>query len=158
MKHKIDWLEARVVLGQNTLDCSLEGQEGKVTIWEKDKQGVVFPNFVSLKPGDEVEGDIVTNTKGFKTLYPPRTNPMGVRPAWAKKESGIAKAQEVKREDIKAAQENKHEAIKMAGAMRDSTLITLAELAGSPLVAEDFKLRWSDWRKWLMDKANEPFA
>lgn len=159
-KYTIEFLEQQTTnTGKIKANCLLKDEQGQdhdgVTLWAD------FPDFANLAPGREVEGNLTAkdyNGKTYFTLYPIKANPMGARPAWAGKGSGIAKAQETKREDIKAAQENKHEAIKMAGAMRDATLITLAELSGSPLVAEDFKMRWTDWRKWLMDKANEPFA
>lgn len=146
MKYKIDWIEEKSWNGKKFLEVELEGHEGKkISVWPP------FP-VDTLKPSDEIEGDLVQNDKGYWSLKPLKANPFANKPAWAQKSNTIAKAQETKREDIKTAQENRKEGVMIASTARDATQIALAELSGKPLVAQEFQDRWDYWQKWLAER------
>ena len=100
--------------------------------------------------GETHEVVVNGNFRNLKSKGPMHPRPAGLKP-------NMEKLMGKKNASIDRFQDTKHKAIKMAGAMRDATLITLAELAGSPLVAEDFKSRWEHWRTFLLQKADEPF-
>lgn len=157
-KFIIDWCEQKTTsTGKTKLNTTLKDDKGNqtvdVTIWQD------YPNFATLQPGSEVEGDLVAakDPKYGPTLYPPRSN-LGAKPGWAKKDpAAITKAMERKEQGIERFQASKEESIKMAGAMRDATLITLAEFSGQPFDAEQFKDRWYHWRSWLLEAGEQPF-
>lgn len=138
--------------------------ETKVTLW-KDS----WPNFDTLKVGDEVMGDITVKQNGQytnKTLNPERTtgygNP-GRQPS-----VGMNKIMEKKQEGIKESQERKENSIKLAATMRDATLLTVEWIKAKnlnpgevdfPPSDEEIKKKWLEWRKWLDNQFgdNVPF-
>ena len=128
------------------------GKSGKPFYAYTLEDGSKATGFDPLPLNTELEGYEVVTNGNFRNL---KKNPMHPRPAGLG--GGMAKAMETKATNIREAQENKHEAIKQAGAMRDATLIALAELASNPLIPEDFKTRWTYWKAWLLQKAEEPF-
>jgi hypothetical protein len=70
----------------------------------------------------------------------------------------MEKVMETKAANIEVAQTRKNDAIALAGAMRDSTLITLAALKDQPFPTdEEFKAEWVKWVKWILSKHDEPF-
>lgn len=156
MQYEITWLEQKTTsTGKVKANAQLRGAEGKlienVTIWSD------YPDFVNLRPGSTVEGDLVParDPKYGPTLYGKKAN-LGPRPAWAKKENTIAKAQDRKEEGIKTAQERTQEGVSMSGSARDATLILTTFYQG--LSDDDLKAKWDEWRKWLYGKYTEPFV
>lgn len=103
MRFKIDWLEVKTTsTGKNVKKCVLLDESGTkindVSVWGD------FPNWADLRPGSEISGEIKTNNKGYKSLYPEKATTS--RPP-----SGIKAAQERKAEFIEKAQDRKNDSI-----------------------------------------------
>lgn len=157
MKYKINWFEVKQTsTGKQKADVALEGVEGNITIWGD------YPNFSTLAPGSEVEGDLVPakDPKYGPTLYPPKvkSTAFATRPPWANKTAQIKEAMETKTENIKDFQATKDEAIKMSSSATDATAIVTAFYASTGLSDQEIKLKWEEWRKYFYDKRNEPFV
>lgn len=148
MNYIIQHIEQKTTsTGKVKADAVLKLPDGSlsktVTIWAD------FPNFPSLAAGLPIEGDIVEKSQ-YATLYPPKAPKTAYTPRSA---TNIAKAQEVKGQQIEDAQTRKHDSIKVAGAMRDATLITLADLKDRPFPQdEDFKKAWKGWVDFLLQQ------
>lgn len=159
MKYTLDWVEKK---NNDWVLVSLASGEKEVSINRTSKKGEVFPNFDNLAPGIEVEGELWQSQAGKWYLFPPKPvtpNPMGTRPAWAKKESTINKAMETKAQNIATAQENRGQGVKIASTMNKAIEIALAE--NESVVAEQFQERVKYWRKWIWenwDKTDSDFA
>lgn len=129
---------ARVVLQDDS------GAQYTASMWD---------SFADLAQGGTVEGDMVqkgnfTNFKRHSAIQRPKFMGGGA----------VTQAQDHKAELVSAAQDKKHDAIAKAGAFRDGTLVTLAELKDMPFPTEaDFKARWEYWVKYFLGKHNEPF-
>ena len=156
-KYKIEGLEKK---NNDWLSLLLESGE-EVSVSRVSKKGEIFPNFDNLVPGGEVEGELWQSQAGNWYLFPPKVNPMGTKPAWAKKESTITKAMETKAQNIQTAQENRELGVKIASTMNKAIEIALAENGQSPIVAGDFQERVKYWRKWIYenwDKTDADYA
>ena len=140
MKHKLSWIEEKNWQGKKFLEATLEGEgEKKVSIWPP------FP-VDTLKPGDEVEGDLIQNDKGYWSLKPIKANPFANKPAWAKKD--IAQAQERKAEYIEKAQDRKNESIAYFNAINSAIAlmpILKDEFGFDETGAKSFIPKWRDW-------------
>lgn len=111
IKYKIASLVKKTTsIGKDKADVTLIDSEGneeeRVTIWSD------FPNFATLKVGDEVMGALTIKVNGQytnKTLYPERTQGWG----GGKKQPSIniSKMMDKKAETIKEAQERKNDSI-----------------------------------------------
>ena len=96
-------------------------------------------------------------TKGTTYLFAPK--PAKPSTGAPRAFGGIAKAQETKAANIEKAQDRKQDAIALAGAFRDATLISLAQLKDEPFpTADEFKETWTYWVRWILSKNNEPFV
>lgn len=147
-KHILDWVEKK---NNDWVMASLQSGEKEVSINRTSKKGEVFPNFDNLAPGLEIEGELWQSQAGKWYLFPPKLNPMGPRPQWAKKESTINKAMETKAQNIQTAQENREQGVKIASTMNKAIEIAIAENGQSPIVATDFQERVKYWRKWIYE-------
>lgn len=174
MKYTINWLERVTtstgkVKANVTLNDEEGNEQGGITIWDS------FPHFNDLRPGSEVEGDVVVKQNGKytnKTLYPYQTRelPKEWKSAGSKlkesKTAGIAVAMETKKENIKEAQEERARGIKLAGINRDATLICIEmmkqaiQFVDVEISKEEFQKSWLEWRKWLSDNYGDdvPFV
>lgn len=103
MLYKIDWLEVKTTsTGKYVKKCVLLDESGvkinDVSIWGD------FPNWDELRPGSEVKGEIKTNDKGYKSLYPEKVTtsraPSGVKAAQERKAVMIEEAQNRKNDSI----------------------------------------------------------
>ena len=63
--------------------------------------------------------------------------------------------EEIKGEYIREAQDRKNDNILLAGAMRDATLLTIAEIANLKWTNEEIKGAWLQWRNWLLAQRDE---
>lgn len=168
-KYILQWVEQKQTSVGPNLSVTLRDDRGQdltnVTLWPKN-----WPNYQSLKAGDEIEGDVVTKQNGRYTnitLYPPKNN-LGPRPAWAKKEDKIEKAQERKAEYIEKAQDRKELSIAYFNAVNSAIAIANGphgEKINELEVMQEQIIHWRDWfleewRKWdskdITDKIN-PF-
>ncbi len=138
----------KTTTGKTVINTNLKGINDeiidKVNIWED------FTNFDAIVAGGSVEGDIVTNAKGYKTLYPPKNN-LGAKP-WGNKgnkSEDIKVAQERTQVMVKTAQDNKEESIKQAASMRDAVLIVTSMY--KDLAEQDIKVKILMWRKWYLN-------
>ncbi len=122
---------------------------------DKNTGKVAFEDFDKFAAGYQFQGEPWKNASGKFYIFAPKPKAAtGGRPGGA----AITKAMETKNENIKEAQERKAESIALAGAMRDATQITLAELKDQPFpTTEDFQERWKFWVKWLLNQHNQPF-
>lgn len=112
----------------------------------------IWPPFpVPLVLGQEVEiaGTMTKNSKGYWTI---KTNPMGAKPAWAKKEGAIDKAMEKKEASIGRFQDNKEYSIKVASTMNKAVELAIAE-SKNPNFTE-LESNILKWRKWLWSNWN----
>lgn len=164
MKYTIKDLKKRHIdsINKDVIEASLEGTDGtktdKVQIWQ------TFPSFETITFGTEVEGNLETKTKGNFTnitLYPISTPPANGN--YPKKANMIGDAMKKKEASIEKFQDNKEASIKNAGTMRDATLLTVAMLNSATykdviIEIEEVQTMWTNWRKWLEGKADEPFS
>jgi hypothetical protein len=142
-KYKIDQVEEKTTATGKTYKALMIGND-RVSIWSDN------PEYAKAVEGGEIEGMIVQKGQ-YKNFVSTLTPPNFV----AQRRAGMAEAVAQKQAGIKESQERKNEAIRIAGVMRDATLISIAELAGSPLVASDFQARWDYWQKWLEKRGDE---
>lgn len=140
--------------GQPYKSGSLEDNTGKIygflayprySQYEKIIEGAMID--CALTPTSSGDKYFVNDLKEKKPLSPPAFV--------AQRRAGIAEAVREKQIGIKESQERKKDAIRIAGTMRDATLIALAEFVGSPLVANDFQIRWNYWQAWLEKRGDE---
>lgn len=105
-----------------------------------DEQGVLHENistFDSVMMGGTLEGEIVTNDKGYKNFKTAKAV------AGANfKTAQIEKTMERKEQSIGKFQDNKELSIKISSTMRDAVLLAIAE--GKPDITTIQK-----WREWL---------
>ena len=123
----------------------------------KDGTVVQWPQWETLADGVVIDGNLWTNpTNQKQAIYPPKPKAAGgFTPRGA---GAITKAMETKAANIEVAQTRKNDAIALAGAMRDSTLITLAALKDQPFPTdEEFKAEWTKWVKWILNQHEQPF-
>ncbi|MDD5068883.1 MAG: hypothetical protein PHN89_04805 [Candidatus Pacebacteria bacterium] len=143
--------------GKTKADCELVDENGveisKVSLWSD------FPDFANLKPGSEVNGDLVKakDPKYGPTLYPAKTYSQ-----WKPKpKADIPKMMEAKKESIQQFQEVKNDSIKVAGAQRDATLMvtTFYKIAEDGLNPTDemLKTKWQMWKSYFLGQSDAPF-
>ena len=135
--------------GKAVKNTTLLGEDGasyeKVSIWSD------FQDFANLAVGSTVVGDIVTNDKGYKSLYPPKTSQGGGKSA----ATGAFRTQQAKEliaekdARVKVNMDDKQFSIKVSGTMRDAVLLTIAEKGDRVMTAYDMKKEVLKWRKWL---------
>jgi hypothetical protein len=144
-------------LGLSVVECNATGVDGtniEVTIWEKDKNGAMFPNFAALAEGSKVEANPYQNpSTGKWTLYPPRV--VGTA-APKRSPAAITKAMEVKADNIKHAQENRAEGVKISATMRDAVAIVVSMNAKGTMNAFQIEQEITKWREWLWHQWDAP--
>lgn len=158
MKINVTWVEQKELpSGSKLINGTFvddKGTQFEATIWEKDKEGKVFPNFAQITAGQSIDGNPWKNpTNGKITIYPPKPEiltsgaPRGAG-AQARKEASITKAQDRKEENIK-----------YSSTMRDAVLIATTLWAsyadhepGSSEMEESVKY----WRQWLWEHWDDP--
>lgn len=154
--HKIEWMEEVVKFDKKAYECSNE-EDGKFTIYEKDREGVDFPGFADIKPGSVIRGNMYTNDKGYKTLYPPKA------PKARAGGPSIA-MMEKKEKSIEKFQANKEESIREAGAQRDAVqmvttfygndwanLYSVGKMTETELDAR-IKAKYEEYRKYFLEE------
>jgi hypothetical protein len=165
MKYILEWTENKVTsTGKRMMKVTLKDETGALTedvaIWDG------FPNFVTLKPGEIVEGDLVIKQNGQyenKSLYAPKVAPAGNFGGSMGRSGAIGKAQEIKAQNIEKAQDNKNLGIKVSSTMRDAVLITTTIINSNstiPVSTGDIKDMIKEWRRWLwseFDKEEKDF-
>lgn len=128
------------------------GKSG-ATYYELEIEGVgKASTFTKLDPGQH-DGEVIKTPDGKYTNF----KLAGETANFKRGPGNMEKVMDRKEASIDKFTTRKEDSIRLAGAMRDATLITLAELAGSPLVAEEFKERWNSWKSWLLDVGEQPF-
>lgn len=167
MRYKIQWLSKKTLSsGANLLEVTVldvSGAEFTGTIWEKDKEGAIFPNFATLAPGHEFEANAWTNPTNNKiSFYAPKPK-AATNGAKGGGMTGVKAAQERKGQMIEEAQDRKNDAIMLSGAMRDASLVVTALVTSGEYALPDAELkdRWREWRDFFLDehrtKSSEPF-
>lgn len=111
-KFKINWLEKK---NNDWIVANILNEQGietkEVSINRTAKNGQVFPNFDTLAPGVEVDGEPWTSQAGKNYLFAPKpeTSQSGRKPNMdriiEKKQQGIAESQERKERSIAQAQD-----------------------------------------------------
>jgi hypothetical protein len=146
--------------GKTVASVELKDEMGKVydkkvSIWGD------FPDFQSITFGQQVEGDIVVNDKGYATLYPPKVKSQP-KP-FSRQPGAITKAMETKHEHIQEAQHNKELGIKVSSTMRDAVLIATtivnnSHIENTPGDMKDLILHWREWlwKQWDKEEKDYP--
>ena len=150
MRYKINWLEEKTTsTGKKKYDLTLDKEDGtqedKVTMWAD------FPDFANMKPGTEIEGDVVVKVNGQytnKTIYPikPKVAPTGQTGGF---KGNMVATMAKKQEGIEKSQSRKEDSIQISSTARDATILTTAELNGK--TEQEIKDIWTKWRKWLLN-------
>lgn len=117
-KFKINWLEKKSPDWAVATLLNEDGIETKdVSINKTSKKGDIFPNFDTLAPGMDIEGEPWASTSGKVYLFPPKpkleppTDPMfqkkkpNMERIMEKKDTLIAQSQERKSKSIEEAQD-----------------------------------------------------
>ena len=143
MKYQIDWSEKKTTTtGKAVMSATLKDETGatydKVSIWSD------FPDYANLMTGHSVEGEIITNDKGYKSLKPVFAPKQGGNGAY--KQKVMDDAMEKKAGYITQAQGNKEMGIKVASTMRMAVDLAIADDSPTPL-AEKILF----WRKWTWE-------
>lgn len=156
-KYQIIKLERKTTAnGKNKIDADLQDFDGfvedKVTIWDD------FPNFATLKMGNEVTGQVVAKVNGQytnKSLYAERTEGWG----GGKKQPSVNmnKIMEKKQEGIAVAQDNKELGIKVSSSMNKAIDLAIAEMKSEydSQIPYDLKAGINKWRQWIWDNWDE---
>lgn len=154
-KFTIEWSEKKQIpSGKWVINATLKDEVGvtheRVSIWSD------FPNWVNIMTGHTVEGNIVTNDKGYKTLYPPRTGTVSSN-GGANRASGGglgAGMMKAKSESIAKAQENKELGIMTSSTIRLATDCAIAENNPTPANI----LKWRNWfiTNWDIEEPKSP--
>lgn len=146
-QYSIEWAERKQTkTGKAVLDSSLKDETGaiyeKVSIWSD------FPNFATLMPGHKVVGKIVTNDKGYKTLYPPSSaaKPQG---GASRPKSGAVEAATLTGKSVEKAQDRNEGSYMTAGTARDATMIVTHFY--NDLTEKEIEEKLLYWRKKLVD-------
>jgi len=136
MKYIISNLLPKKWQDKDFTESTFESMDGVITEKVSDWTGTVKEN------GQEVEGEVVKNEKGYYRFMPPKA----VAGASFKAQQ-IEKAVERKEKSISSFQGNKENGIKIASTMRDAVLCAIAEFKERP----DEKLEdlITKWRHWL---------
>ena len=148
-KYIIEWgSQSQTKTGKTVFNATLKDEQGlqheKVSIWSD------FPGFADIRPGSEVEGEIVKNAKGYASLYPPR--PKMEAPKFVQREQAMNEAMAKKETSISKFQANKEESIRLSSSARDATLIVTTfypELATNESKEEIIKRVWNNWRNYF---------
>lgn len=154
-KVKIDWCENKVSkTGKNYITADITEENGtkhKVSIWED------FPYFKDIRPGVEVEGNILTKGQ-YKNLV---SGSRSLNPNYkAAQIEGVMKRKE---DSISQFQDKKNESIMLSSSARDATLIVTTfypEFAKESIEVKEtqIKKKWDEWRKYFMQGfGGEPF-
>jgi hypothetical protein len=162
-KLTINWGEVKsIASGAKLFEGSFideSGTETTATIWEKDKEGKVFPDFATLAPGHIIEGNLWQSPTTKKwTVYPPKPEAAkgGNRTAM------MEKVMDKKAGQIENFQAKKESSIEKMACQRDAVLLVTAfypELATVAIVMreESIARKIEHWREYLQNKLNQPF-
>lgn len=129
-------------LNKEVINTSVKDESGvvtdKVSIWAD------FPNFANLIAGSEVEGNLVTNAKGYTSLYAPKTSKTG--------QGGVMGAQmiQLKAQNIEHAQDRKEHSIMVSSTASMATQILVALYQRGDLKNEEWNQKWIETRYWLV--------
>ena len=145
MKYIVDWCE----IVQEGTGANGPWKKSKMSL--KDEQGNAEEDvitFLSVQPGQELEGSVVLNpkykTREFKSVLQ--------KPNFMKKpdiSKSVAEAQKRTQEGVQKAQSHTDNAVRTSATMRDSVLLAIAE--GKPTEENIQK-----WRKWLWFSWDDP--
>lgn len=154
--YEVSWSEKKTTTtGKPVISATLKDETGatfdKVSIWGD------FPNFANIMTGHRVTGNLYTNDKGYKTLYPPK-------PEQNRASGGQnfgAKMMEKKAEYIEKAQERKSESIAYFNAVNSAIGMAglyVKQLGMEPPRTEmkEFVIKWRDWFLSEWERYNSP--
>lgn len=136
------------------------GDDYKLFTMEDSHKLSVF-NWDLRYPELNVGSDIPEDALIFDPAYSnyklkPLPKPSGAAiktPGGYRNPAAIEKAQETKRENVEEAQNRKQDGIKLAGAMRDATLVALADIKDQPFPSDDdFKRTWMKWCDFFLEQ------
>lgn len=148
MKYKILWCEVK-------REGSTNGRAWKITEMSlEDEAGVKtdkVSTFNNVAPGQEIEGDIKTNDKGYLNFIPKLEPPAFIKNNNFKTQQ-MEKVMEKKEQSITKFQDSKEESIKVSSTMRDAVLLTIAEKGNTQMSANEMKSMIEKWRYWLYEK------
>lgn len=148
MLFKIDWTENK---NNNWKIVSLTDISGaqfeNVSINRVNNRGETFPNFDTIKPGEQIEADLWTSDSGKKYLFAPKNLKKGGN-------TNIQAAQQRKAADIEKAQDNKEIGIKTSSTIRMAVDIAIAQDNPSP--ENITKIRQWLWSNWEVDIKEQP--
>lgn len=148
MRYSIFWLESAVTkTGKAVKNATLKTENGtlieKVSIWSN------FPSYESLMPGSTVEGEIITNEKGYRSLK-------ALTPY--KAPSGAVSAAKITSESVEKAQVKKNDSIAYFNSLNSA--LTILGILGEKGLAEDIlkgrtqetQAIITDWRDWFLSE------
>ena len=153
MRYSINWCEKKnndwiiaSILPQKE-DGTWDKEITNVSINRTAKSGQVFPNFDTIAPGIEIEGEFWQSQAEKNYLFAPKPKldpPNFIKQASnsAFKAKQIEEAQARTTQSVAKAQDNKDWSVKVSATMRDAVLLSIAEQGPTP----DKILAW---RKWL---------
>jgi len=158
MKYKVITLNKKHIdkINKDVISAELSDERGVVTENVQIWQG--FPDFQTITFGSEVEGEVIQTTNGKftnVTLYAPKNQNSAQGGGY--KAKVMEAAMQRKDASISKFQDNKEESIKTAGILRDTTLLTMAEVGKDGATDEVIKEVWERWHSWLTNKYNQPF-
>lgn len=144
MKYKINWCENISGKGKSWLKATItdeSGKEDEVSIWPD------FPYFSEIKPGSEVEGQILVKGK-YKNLV---ASSRALRPNY--KSANIEAAQQRKAEMIKDAQERKNESVAYFNSLNSAIALLANRPQENAEKTKEFIIYWrdyflSEWKKY----------
>lgn len=148
MKYKIDLCEVKK-------EGSTNGRNWKITeMTLTDEAGVKtekVSTFNSVTLGQELDGEIKTNDKGYLNFIAKLDPPafMKQQNATAFKTQQMEKVMARKEESIGKFQDTKDWSIKTSSTMRDAVLLTIAEKGDIPTSDEELGQMVVKWRKFL---------
>jgi len=137
--------------GRKYKKVSLRSDEG-------EHEGIgIFDNFEAIQVGQELEGTVKQNDRGYWNFYPER-KPAGNRTAQ------MERVMEKKSENVAHAQDRKEHSMRITGASRDASLFVVALInAGQydDLSKVALRKEWVEWKSWLAveygKEGNVPF-
>lgn len=142
-KYSIDWLEQKTTgTGKSVKNATLKTENGtiidKVSFWGD------FPDWASLAPGKQVECEIRTNDKGYRSAVAPKVG------SYSKAPSGAVSAATITSKSVEEAQKRKNDSIAFFNATNSS--ITLVTSMGNKNGEEEHKVAIVYWRDWFLEE------
>lgn len=140
--------------GKAVKSCSLKDEKGvlneDVSIWSD------FPDFSNLRAGSHVSGQIKSNAKGYKSLYPELTKGFTSgtykTPTMPPRTSGVVSAAKITSESVKVAQERKNESIAYFNSLNSAIALVTKWDTFQTRDADELKESIRIWRDFFLEE------